>query len=112
MTKFVPNLLIVEDNIAVAEVIELLCIDHEHKEIAYNGKSALDLLEWAHVVCVDGNFPDSDLFYFALINSGKPFIIYSGEEKNKGKGELMFILKPDINALKIGLKNLLERFFK
>jgi hypothetical protein len=101
------KLLIVEDNIIAAEMNKLTCEAHFECQIANEGVSGKALLPWADCVLVDGRFPNASLFYTALKESGKPFVVYSGTSTCAGVGELAFVLKPDLLKLKQAIKLLL-----
>jgi hypothetical protein len=90
-----PVILIVEDNGIQAEINSLNAQKYGFEPIiAYNGLEGITHLPEANVVCTDGDFPYNEEFYAALKKSGKPFIIVSGNDSFKGRGELAFVMKP------------------
>lgn len=102
-----PKLLIVEDNVINAELNRLVCEMDFDCQVASNGKDGIRLLNWADYICVDGEFPHNTEFYAALKITGKPFVVYSGNDTCKGVGESEFILKPHIDKMLIALRRLL-----
>ena len=101
------TILIVEDSEPMARIVEIVC----HKmgfdtKVAYDGQAALAALDTVSCACVDGSYPDRDQFHDALVKSQKPFIIYSGDTKRKGCGEVAFVLKPSLVELRIALTSL------
>lgn len=103
------NVVVVEDETALAHVIERIC-KHDRLifKVVHTGKDAMARLGWADFVITDSDYQGAEDLLDATIARKMPFVVFTGAGVPTPKA-FRNVYKPDFQKLKNAINALIEK---